>query len=441
MATHRRGTSAAQWLVADLLRREGRAWPSLSPAARGLAVGGALLCSTVVAVSMAAEPQTPGRRHRPSPSPRSRPRRHPRTVRRATSRAQPRTRTPAAAQPVVADPRPPAPRLVPRLRLPAARVATDGRASRSTATPSRRRRSRRPAGTLRTMQRQATGRTAGRTAAGTGHGRPRGRRTGRRVRRPGLERRPQRRHTDRDRATSTDPTTTRTTGTGTDDDDRRPRRPGPRGPGPRGPGRRRPGPRGPGPRRDRDHDERRRRRHDGPRARRRPARRRQRRRRRARRRPRRRRRRRRRRQRRRATTTTTTATTTRQRPRRPRQRPTTTTTATAQTGTAATRRDDHGKHRDADSGGRHRADAGLTGARPARGHGRTSPSRTAQSAACVRDDSDSFASTLPRCACTVRSPIDSVRPMSRFEPALRDQDEHLPLPGRQRGDSLPRCDE
>ena len=59
MATHRRGTSGSQWLVADLLRREGRAWPSLSPAARGLAVGGALLCSTVVAVSMAAEPQTP----------------------------------------------------------------------------------------------------------------------------------------------------------------------------------------------------------------------------------------------------------------------------------------------------------------------------------------------------------------------------------------------
>ena len=37
MATHRRGTSAAQWLVADLLRREGRAWPTISPAARGLA--------------------------------------------------------------------------------------------------------------------------------------------------------------------------------------------------------------------------------------------------------------------------------------------------------------------------------------------------------------------------------------------------------------------
>ena len=59
MATHRRGTSGAQWLVADLLRREGRAWPSLSPAARGLAVGGALLCSTVVAVSMAARAPDP----------------------------------------------------------------------------------------------------------------------------------------------------------------------------------------------------------------------------------------------------------------------------------------------------------------------------------------------------------------------------------------------
>jgi len=65
MATHRRGTSGAQWLVADLLRREGRAWPGLSPAARGLAVGGALLCSTVVAVSMASEPQPP----EPPPAP------------------------------------------------------------------------------------------------------------------------------------------------------------------------------------------------------------------------------------------------------------------------------------------------------------------------------------------------------------------------------------
>jgi hypothetical protein len=43
MATHRRGMSATQWPVADLLRREGRAWPTLSPAARGLAVSGALL--------------------------------------------------------------------------------------------------------------------------------------------------------------------------------------------------------------------------------------------------------------------------------------------------------------------------------------------------------------------------------------------------------------
>jgi len=65
MATHRRGLSAAQWPVRDLLRREGRPWPSLSPAARGLAVGGALVCSTVVAVSMAAEPEDPA----PTPAP------------------------------------------------------------------------------------------------------------------------------------------------------------------------------------------------------------------------------------------------------------------------------------------------------------------------------------------------------------------------------------
>ena len=56
MSTHRRGISATQWPVADLLRREGRPWPRLSPAARGLVVGSALLCSTVVAVSMAGEP-------------------------------------------------------------------------------------------------------------------------------------------------------------------------------------------------------------------------------------------------------------------------------------------------------------------------------------------------------------------------------------------------
>src|SRR6185312_15735895 len=65
MATHRRGISATQWPVADLLRREGRPWPSLSPAARGIVVGSALLCSTVVAVSMAGEPAE----HEPAPTP------------------------------------------------------------------------------------------------------------------------------------------------------------------------------------------------------------------------------------------------------------------------------------------------------------------------------------------------------------------------------------
>ena len=69
MATHRRGMSATQWPVAELLRREGRAWPTLSPAARGLAVGGALLCSTMVAVSMAAEPQAPEPPPPPEPEP------------------------------------------------------------------------------------------------------------------------------------------------------------------------------------------------------------------------------------------------------------------------------------------------------------------------------------------------------------------------------------
>src|SRR5215213_9649930 len=59
MATHRSGTSPNQWPVGDLLRREGRSWPELSPSARGLAVGGALVCTTVVAVSMAAEPEEP----------------------------------------------------------------------------------------------------------------------------------------------------------------------------------------------------------------------------------------------------------------------------------------------------------------------------------------------------------------------------------------------
>jgi hypothetical protein len=56
MATHRRGTSSSQWSVADLLRREGRLRPG-PVGVRGLAVGGALVCTTVVAVSMAGEPE------------------------------------------------------------------------------------------------------------------------------------------------------------------------------------------------------------------------------------------------------------------------------------------------------------------------------------------------------------------------------------------------
>ena len=69
MATHRRGISATQWSVGDLLRREGRSWPSLSPAARGVAVGSALLASTVVAVSMASEPEPPEPPPPPDPGP------------------------------------------------------------------------------------------------------------------------------------------------------------------------------------------------------------------------------------------------------------------------------------------------------------------------------------------------------------------------------------
>ena len=56
MGTHRRGTSSLQWSVADLLRREGRLRPG-PVGVRGLAVGGALVCTTVVAVSMAGEPE------------------------------------------------------------------------------------------------------------------------------------------------------------------------------------------------------------------------------------------------------------------------------------------------------------------------------------------------------------------------------------------------
>src|SRR5436305_1276297 len=69
MATHRRGTAATQWSVGDLLRREGRSWPSLSPAAKGVAVGSALLASTAVAVSMAAEPQHVAPPPSPEPAP------------------------------------------------------------------------------------------------------------------------------------------------------------------------------------------------------------------------------------------------------------------------------------------------------------------------------------------------------------------------------------
>ena len=69
MATHRRGTAATQWSVGDLLRREGRSWPSLSPAAKGVAVGSALLASTAVAVSMAAEPQHVAPPSSPEPAP------------------------------------------------------------------------------------------------------------------------------------------------------------------------------------------------------------------------------------------------------------------------------------------------------------------------------------------------------------------------------------
>ena len=56
VGTHRRGTSSSQWSVADLLRREGRLRPG-PVGVRGLAVGGALVCTTVVAVSMAGEPE------------------------------------------------------------------------------------------------------------------------------------------------------------------------------------------------------------------------------------------------------------------------------------------------------------------------------------------------------------------------------------------------
>ena len=56
MGTHRRGTSSLQWSVADLLRREGHLRPG-PVGVRGLAVGGALVCTTVVAVSMAGEPE------------------------------------------------------------------------------------------------------------------------------------------------------------------------------------------------------------------------------------------------------------------------------------------------------------------------------------------------------------------------------------------------
>jgi hypothetical protein len=69
LSTHRRGISATQWPVADLLRREGRPWPSMSPTVRGLVVGSALLCSTVVAVSMAGEPVK--QEQAPSPEPHS----------------------------------------------------------------------------------------------------------------------------------------------------------------------------------------------------------------------------------------------------------------------------------------------------------------------------------------------------------------------------------
>src|SRR3954447_10028111 len=69
MATHRRGTAATQWSVGDLLRREGRSWPSLSPTAKGVAVGSALLASTAVAVSMAAGPQDVAPPSSPEPAP------------------------------------------------------------------------------------------------------------------------------------------------------------------------------------------------------------------------------------------------------------------------------------------------------------------------------------------------------------------------------------
>ena len=207
MATHRRGTSAAQWLVADLLRREGRPWPSLSPAARGLAVGGALLCSTVVAVSMAGEPQVPEPPPPPDPEP---PVAAPPTPAPAAPSAAPTSRTlpqeRARRQPSPSWP-------TPNRRSRASRGSgcpprgrrRPPRASRSTATPWRPRRSGRPAGTPRTTRDPTIGRTATRpTVTPTTDDdaddrddrvRRQGRGPGRRhVRRAELDARPGRRH-------------------------------------------------------------------------------------------------------------------------------------------------------------------------------------------------------------------------------------------------------
>jgi hypothetical protein len=69
MVTHRRGFSPQQWSVGDLLRREGRRAPSLSPTAGSAAVGTALVCCTAVAVSLAAERDDAGRAIPAGPGP------------------------------------------------------------------------------------------------------------------------------------------------------------------------------------------------------------------------------------------------------------------------------------------------------------------------------------------------------------------------------------
>ena len=412
MATHRRGTSGAQWLVADLLRREGRAWPSLSPAARGLAVGGALLCSTVVAVSMAAEPRPPSRRHRPNPSPRSWPPRrppparlahlaggaaHPLARNGATRRGSPATARTAHGAPVAvahgAGPDRRAERAGRRRR-----PRVDGAPARDGPARCGRRIVRRLDGP-RDGQRQAPGRS------------PRGSRPGRRVRRPGLERQPQR-STHGPRSGHLRPIRRRPLRRGRGPRRQRPRRPGSRGRRPRGPGSRdaRTGTTRTGITRTgitrtgitRTGTTR--------------------------------------------TGTTRTGITTTGITRTVITRTGTTRTGTTGTGTtvtgAATTRTatttatttDHAitpittastpittattvtatTATPAREGGTAPTPPDR-GAVAARDQGRTSPSRTAHSAACVLDVSSSLVSTLPRCVCTVRSPMDSARPMSRFD--------------------------